>query len=61
MFVDAVLLVLGIELIVTLRIVRARKQVINELGEGLGADFVVDAVGQSTWNLSFSIVAKYGR
>ncbi|KUO93638.1 MAG: alcohol dehydrogenase [Vulcanisaeta sp. CIS_19] len=37
------------------------KQVINELSEGLGADVVVDAVGQSTWNLSFSIVAKYGR
>ncbi|MGC9179360.1 MAG: alcohol dehydrogenase catalytic domain-containing protein [Vulcanisaeta sp.] len=34
---------------------------VNELSNGLGADLVVDAVGQATWNLSFQLVARYGR
>mgnify|MGYP001770716415 FL=1 len=34
---------------------------VNELSNGLGADLVIDAVGQATWNLSFQLVARYGR
>lgn len=34
---------------------------VKELSGGLGADVVIDSVGQATWSLGFNVLAKYGR
>ncbi|WP_069807559.1 alcohol dehydrogenase catalytic domain-containing protein [Vulcanisaeta thermophila] len=36
-------------------------KLVSELSNGLGADLVVDAVGQATWRISFSLVGKLGK
>ncbi|WP_252901751.1 alcohol dehydrogenase catalytic domain-containing protein [Vulcanisaeta sp. JCM 14467] len=53
-----VLMGLGADYVVTPDEAQA---LVNELSNGLGADLVIDAVGQATWNLSFQLVARYGR
>ncbi len=56
--VKDVLMGLGADYVVT---PDEAQSLINELSNGLGADLVIDAVGQATWNLSFKLVARYGR
>ncbi|BDR93169.1 alcohol dehydrogenase catalytic domain-containing protein [Vulcanisaeta souniana] len=56
--VKGALMELGADYVVTPEEVQT---LVNELSNGLGADLVVDAVGQATWNLSFQLVARYGR
>ena len=56
--VKDVLMGLGADYVVTPEEAQA---LVNELSNGLGADLVIDAVGQATWNISFQLVARYGR
>ncbi|MGC9152271.1 MAG: zinc-binding dehydrogenase, partial [Vulcanisaeta sp.] len=56
--VKDVLMGLGADYVVT---PDEAQSLINELSNALGADLVIDAVGQATWNLSFKLVARYGR
>ncbi len=37
------------------------QSLVSELSNGLGADLVVDAIGQATWGPSFQLVARHGR
>ena len=56
--VKDVLMGLGADYVVTPEEAQA---LVNELSNGLGADLVIDAVGQATWNISFQLLARYGR
>jgi len=37
------------------------ESLVRELSGGVGADVVVDTLGQATWGLSYNLVGRYGR